>query len=113
MAEMLYNHLFHTDSASSAGTDVTVGKPLHPDVIATLERHFLKPEKLFRKELTKEAADTADKIILMTKESVPAYLENNPKVVYWDIDDPRDKGIKVHEEVYNEIKEKVKFLPHD
>ena len=110
MAEIIYNHLSKTTTASSAGTDVKVGEPIHPDVIATFDRHFLRHANLFRKQVTKESVDKADKIILMTQESLPAYLTNNPKTVYWDIDDPRGLGLDAHEAVYKKIREKITIM---
>ncbi len=109
-AEVIYNHLSKTKNASSAGTVAKVGEPIHPDVLATFERHFLKHEGLFRKQITKEMVAKADKIILMTQEALPAYLADSPKVSDWDIDDPRGQGLEAHELVYKKLREKIGIL---
>jgi len=110
MAEIIYNHLSKTKNASSAGTQVKEGDPIHPDVFATFDRHFLKYPDLFAKQLTREMVDKADKIILMTQTSVPAYVKNSPKVTYWDIDNPQDMGLNVYEVVYKKIREKITIM---
>jgi protein-tyrosine-phosphatase len=108
MAAALYNQLIRTNDAESAGTEVIVGKPIHEEVLQVLKDHGLVATGLFRKQLTKQMFDNASQVFLMTDKSIPDYMKNNSKVTYWNIPDPRDKGLEVHQEVFRMIEEKVK-----
>ena len=63
-----------------------------------------------RKQVTKEMAEEADKIILITNEDVPDYLKNKPKVTFWDIPDGKELDYDFHLMIQGMIKEKVEEL---
>lgn len=107
MAQALYNQLTDTNDATSAGIEVSVGKPIHEDVLRVLENHDIAAEGLFRKQLTQEMFDGAEQVYLMTDRQPPAFMQGSPKVVRWGVPDPRDKGLEVHEEVFQMIEDKV------
>ena len=55
--------------------------------------------------------DTADlAIVIAEKERWPGYLKEADKVVFWDIADPALMGDDGADEVYREIKHRVKQL---
>lgn len=108
-AEAIYNAKTNSHDASSAGTEVIEGKPLPDDAINVLKSEGLSSNRLYRKQISEELVKIADRIFLMTDQSVPNYLPKD-KVVFWDIEDPRGKGLEAHQQVFNEIKEKIKGI---
>lgn len=64
------------------------------------------------KEVTKEMADEADKIILIVddEDPVPDYLTESPKSIRWDVPDPKGKSLEFTRKVRDEIKKRVKSL---
>ena len=110
MAAALYNQLTNTEDASSAGTDVRLGRPIHEHVLEILKNHEVTAKGLFRKQLTREMFDDADEVYLMTDIAVPAYVQKSSKVITWPIPDPKDRGLDVHEDVFRMIEEKAKPL---
>lgn len=101
-AEAIYRDRYG-DNVQSAGTDVTEGKPLPDDVVSVLDEHNLSHENLYRKQLSQNLALTARKLVLMTEESLPTYLDQVRHLVFWYVDDPRGKGIDAHRQAFEEI----------
>lgn len=62
-----------------------------------------------RKSLTPEMVKEADKIIVMAElETIPDFLDENPKVIYWGVEDPKGKSVDKHREVREQIKTLLK-----
>ena len=48
-----------------------------------------------RNQITEEAVHTADVIVSMAeRNTLPDYLQGNSKIRFWDIEDPKGKGIE-------------------
>lgn len=101
-AEAIYRDRYG-DNAQSAGTEVIKGKPLPDDVVSVLDEHSLSHENLYRKQLNQNLALTARKLVLMTEESLPAYLDQARHIIFWYIDDPRGKGLEAHRKAFEEV----------
>ncbi len=108
-AAALYNQLTKSHDAESAGTEVIVGKPLPDDVLTTAKEHHLDMTDAYRKQISPELVELAGSIILITKQSIPEYLDSKT-VTYWDIADPRGLGIDAHRQTFDEIEQKVREL---
>lgn len=108
-AEVIYNSATHSHDAMCAGTEVIEGKPIPDDVNAVLGSEGLSSKELYRKQLTEDLAQAADRIYLITDQSVPDYLPKD-KIVFWDVEDPRGKGLEAHRRTFNDIKKKVKAI---
>lgn len=64
-----------------------------------------------RKEVTKEMINDVDKIIIMAEEeTIPEFLKNNKKVIYWKIEDPRGKSLEEWRKLVKQLKELLKTL---
>lgn len=82
--------------AFSAGTkDIAEGKKLYecdsgPYVVKCMMDFNFNLTKNLTKQITLEMARKADKIIVMAEPEIcPAYLVNNPKVIFWDVRNPK------------------------
>jgi protein-tyrosine-phosphatase len=98
----------------SAGTNVTVGKPLDPVVVEVMGELGLKLEAAYRKQLDDAQVEWADRIIsFVPRESLTPQAA--AKAQYWTVEDPRAQSIQVHRHVRDQIQELVKgaFAPHD
>ncbi len=106
MAEAFYNHITGTRDAASAGTEVIVGKPMPPRILSIMNELGISMSGHYRKQITKEMFDEAERVILMTNKSLPDYLKGD-KVAFWDVDDPRQQEMDVFYRVREEILAKV------
>lgn len=62
-----------------------------------------------RKEVTLEMVDAADKIVVMAEpETIPDYLRNSRKSIYWDVADLEEVTYKGACELRDVIKEEVR-----
>ncbi|MES2876123.1 MAG: low molecular weight phosphatase family protein [Patescibacteria group bacterium] len=102
-AEAYYNQLTDPSNATSAGTEVIVGKPLPDDVKAVLLEHEIDYESLHRKQISKELFEQASKVILFTEKSLPEYLSRSDKVETFQVDDPRGLGLQAHRDAFEKI----------
>ena len=106
-AEAIYRDRFG-ESVSSAGTEAIVGKPLPEDVLTVLKEEGLRADGLHRKLLNVHIVATAKKLILMTENSLPPYLDNAKHIIFWRIEDPRGKGLEAHRNAYQLIGSAIK-----
>lgn len=110
IAEGLYNHLTRSHDALGAGTEAIVGKPMPPDVIEVMKEVGIDVSRSYRRQITEAMCQQADTIILMTDKSLPTYLKNNPKVITWNIPDPRHLGLEVHRQTRDDIRARIDAL---
>ncbi len=66
----------------------------------------------YRKTLTNDMFDEAEKVVLITDEFVPEYVKGE-KVVFWDIADPGDRPMPELIAARDEIKKRVEELVHE
>lgn len=105
MAPAFFNQLSKQHSATGAGTHVweKEGQPLHEYVIETMKDKGHDVSQCTRKQLTPEDAASADKIVVMTEqENLPPYVDLS-KVIFWNIDDPKDMSLEVHHQIRDQI----------
>jgi arsenate reductase (thioredoxin) len=119
MAAALYNSLSSGGHASAAGTKVdaaegqTLGERAEKsvngsDAVKVMAEDGLDISHQTRHAVTREMLDKYDQIIVMAApETIPQYLHDHPKAVYWDIPDPRFKGIDAMRETRDDIKRKI------
>ena len=92
MAAEYYNKI-HPGDAESAGTIVDrPGRTISPEaeVVVVMKEIGIDMSKNVRTQLTEEALEKYDKIIVMAQpETVPEYLENSSKTETWDIEDAK------------------------
>jgi len=125
MAEALFNKEANGEiEAISAGTKLSgPEQPIEEivpnvnigDVIEVMREEGLDISKNIRKQLTKEMADSADKIILTIDErdQIPNYLIGNPKVIKWHVIDPKGQSLEFTRKSRDQIKGLIKSLIKD
>lgn len=114
MASAFFNKLSKKHKTNSAGTHVgeNENQPLHKFefVIKCMTELGYDCARNIRKQLTPKTAKEADKIIVMTeKENLPSYVDMS-KVVFWDIEDAKDKSLEFHCQIRDQIKSLVEKL---
>ena len=83
--------------------------PLTDLLIETMKEKGIDLSQKIRTLITPEIARKADCIIMMAEpETIPDYLKNNPKVIYWEIEDPKGKDKKFYKKTIEEIERKIK-----
>jgi protein-tyrosine-phosphatase len=118
MAAAFYNSLADGGHADSAGTRVDPdGQTLHEraqnstgaaDVLKVMHEEGIDVSRKQRHAVTEEMLDDYDQIIVMAEpDTIPSYLHDHPKATYWDIPDPRFKGIDATRETRDELKRKI------
>ena len=65
--------------------------------------------KNIRKQITKEMIDSFDKIILVmdNRDLIPDYLVDNPKVIRWDVLDPKGQSLEFTRQIKDQIKDLI------
>ena len=112
MAPAFFNRLSKKNKAVGAGTHVGnhEGEPSHPFVIQCMSEVGYDLSKNTRKQLTPEMVKNVGKIIVMTeKEDLPDFIDMS-KVVFWEIDDAKDKSLEFHRRIRDQIKSLVEKL---
>ena len=120
MADIIFNKLSKRHYAISAGTVVGSHEGQKIDdmddlsdqyVIDCMKEIGLDVSEKTRKQLTKDMVEKADKIIVMAEiETIPNYLKNSKKTIFWNIENPKGKSLEEHRLVRDRIKTKVEEL---
>lgn len=116
MAEAFYNHLTGTNDATSAGVDlensVKGNDPTVPDLVVLVMKEVGIDVSTKRRDvLTKEMVDRADKIVVITDQPMPEYVEQSSKVERWlHIPDAVRTPIEFHRTVRDLVREAVQKL---
>ena len=83
------------------------------NVIIVMKEEGIDISNNIRNQVTKEMADTADKIILVTDENdpIPEFLANSAKVTKWNVLDPKNQSLEFTRKTRDQIKSLIqKFL---
>jgi protein-tyrosine-phosphatase len=121
IAEALTKKYFSGHKVLSVGTivkemgreDKTIGSfgedTTH--LISALKEEGIDVSNNKLKQLTEEMVQSSDKVIVMAeKKTIPDYLENNSKCIFWDIKDPKGMNLEETKKIRDQIKQKVKEL---
>ncbi len=118
MAEAFFNALAGSDLASSAGASArlkkyegrTIGEA-GPKVTKAMRELGFDVSARESKQLTREAAESANIIVFMTSlDEMPDYLRNNPKMRIWEIKDPADEDFDSTLRIAKQIRSLVETL---
>lgn len=97
-----------------SGPEQPIGEltPAINEVIDVMKEVGVDVSKNVRNQVTEDMAKDADKIVLVVDENdpVPDYLINNPKVLRWDVLDPKGQSLEFTRKVRDQISEHVKEL---
>lgn len=104
--------------ASSAGTKVDMPgttlaeRPGAVNIIQVMkEDHDIDMTHNVRTQVTEDVAKDYDRIIVMAeKDTVPEWLFQDKRSVFWTINDPKGQDIPTTRRIVNEIKQKVDEL---
>ncbi len=117
MAEAMFNSLTNGKAtATSAGTDPDgyEGKIIDevgPKVTACMKDIGLDVSDKVSKKLTEGMVSNADIVVSMvSKDTLPSYLQSSAKLILWDIKDPKSMDYAGHVEIRDQINGKVKEL---
>ena len=117
-AAALFNKYFPESHADSAGTNVekpgeTIAERAEysdgaKHVVSCLKEEGLDISEKVRTLVTPEMLNGYDRIINMAEpEKTPTWLRDNPKVEYWEIEDPRFKNLEETVKMQAEIKQRL------
>jgi protein-tyrosine-phosphatase len=104
-------------TVSSAGTKLSgpeqpIGEltPATQEVLDVMNEVGIDISRNTRKQVTKEMARDADVIILVVDDNdpIPDYIANNPKVIRWDVLDPKGKDLEFTRATRNQIADLIK-----
>jgi arsenate reductase len=124
IAEAFFANFTNRHSVISAGASPHFhGKKLSdigPVVVECMKEVGIDVSNKASKQLTPEMTKEADKIVVITKtkkEHLPEYVITSGKVIYWDIEDAKDRSYEFHcrirDEIKNLVEELVKEIEHD
>ena len=113
MASAFFSRMSKKHRALCAGTHVGVesGRPLHESVVKAMAELGYDLSRSTRKQLTPQMVRESEHIVVMSEEdSLPDYLANQPDLVFWEIDDAKDKSYEFHVKIRDQIKKLVESL---
>lgn len=120
IAEALYKKKFGAEaevfSAGSAlsGPEQPIGEliPTIKEVLGVMSEEGIDVSMYVRKQMTEAMVNDADKIIAIVEDEVelPEYLSSTPKLVRWNIEDPKGKDLETTRKIKNQIKELIDTL---
>jgi arsenate reductase len=113
MAPAFFNTLSTKHHAIGAGTHVgdNEGLPLQELVIKCMAELGYDLSKKKRRQLTPEIAHEAHKIIVMNeKDDLPPYLNDSPKLIFWDVEDAKGTSYDFHVKIRDQIRGLVEEL---
>ena len=105
--------IFEVASAGTqlSGPEQPIGElaPAIDNVIAVMKEAEVAISKNIRKQITKEMIDSFDKIILVmdNRDLIPDYLVDNPKVIRWDVLDPKGQSLEFTRQIKDQIKDLI------
>jgi len=112
IATAFFNRLSKSHKAVDAGIHVNEheGESLHKFVIQCMFELDYDLSKNTRKQLIPWMVKEADKIVIMAdKMALPDFIDMS-KVVFWEIDDPKNKSLEYHRLIRDQIKSSVEKL---
>jgi protein-tyrosine-phosphatase len=117
IAEMFFNKLSKKHKSSSAGTHVDFHgiagkkfKEIAQDIIGIMKEEGFDVSSNYPKQLIKEMADSADKIIMLAeKEHLPDYVDTK-KVIFWKIQDLHLMSPEIQRNLRDKIKKLIEKL---
>lgn len=119
MAAELFNKLTNSQDADSAGTSVvTPGQTLAEraeeskgaaNVIRVMLEEGIDVSENIQEQVTKDMLDHYNHVIVMAEtNTIPGFVKNSPKFIYWHIEDPALKELDDTRETKEAIKSLVK-----
>lgn len=102
--------VFDKDGNSKEG-EILANRDGAKQVLEVLRELDIEAGTAARNQITENMVDESDVVVVMAeKETWPEYLVNNDKVIYWEIIDPKAKGIDDTRQIRNQINELVEKL---
>lgn len=109
-AALYFNQLkkYDSDGATSAGVNVTVGKPIDPLVVSTMAEDGYNTVGCYRKQLTEQDVSSADIIVsFKPAEELPSYARTAGQIRFWEVPDPRQQDLEFFRNVRDDVKRRV------
>ncbi|MBX4198591.1 low molecular weight phosphatase family protein [Candidatus Parcubacteria bacterium] len=117
IAEALFVKLSNNKAeAISAGTKISgseqpIGEllPQIQEVLDVMNEEGIDVSTYVRKQLTEKMVEDSDKVIAIIEDTevLPDYLTNSPKLIRWNVPDPKGKDITITRQIKDQIKELI------
>lgn len=114
IAEALFRKKFgDAHDVVSAGTALSgpeqpIGElmPNIKEVLDVMQEEGMDVSMYVRNQLTEKMVEDADKVVAIVEEDflLPEYLLDSPKLIRWNVPDPKGKDLEFTREVKNQIK---------
>ena len=117
MAEAFFNKISKKNKAASGGTNATrEGKKLemHPLVIKCMLESGIDLRKNKPKKITlKMVKESVIVVIMDNTGDFPDYINKAKKIIYWNIENPKETNLDFHRKTRDEIRKKVEELVNE
>lgn len=118
MAEALYKKYKEGESVSAgtkiSGPEQPIGElmPHIQEVLDAMQEKDIDVSGYVRKQLTKEMLEDCDRavVIMEDHEELPEYLSSSPKLIRWNIPDPKGKNLEETKAIRDQIREMINKL---
>lgn len=119
IAEGLYKKKYPGKEVASAGTKISgpeqpIGElmPNIKEVLDVMNEEGVDISGFIRKQLTEEMLQDAQRAIAIIEdtEELPEFLQNSPKLIRWNVPDPKGKDLDFTRQVKDIIKRYIEKL---
>jgi arsenate reductase (thioredoxin) len=120
IAEALFKKKFgDTHEAVSAGTALSgpeqpIGElmPNIKEVLDVMNEEGIDVSLYVRNQMTEKMVEDADKIVAIVEDEValPPYLADSPKLIRWNVEDPKGKDLETTRRIKDQIKDLMNTL---
>lgn len=120
MAEALFRKKFgDTHEVVSAGTALSgpeqpIGElmPNIKEVLDVMQEEGMDVSMYVRKQMIPQMVENADKVVAIVEDEIvlPDYLSGSPKLIRWNVPDPKGKDLEFTRDVKDKIKSLIETL---
>lgn len=79
------------------------------EVLDVMQEEGMDVSMYVRNQLTEKMVEDADKVVAIVEDEValPEYLSGSPKLIRWNVADPKGKDLETTREIKNQIKKLI------
>lgn len=108
-------HIVVSAGTKLSGPEQPIGEllPNIQEVLDVMTEEGVDVAGYVRKQLTEQMVVDADKVVVIMEdtEALPEYLANSPKLIRWNVPDPKGQDLAFTRDVRDQIRQYIEALP--
>ena len=108
------SHEVFSAGTALSGPEQPIGElmPNIKEVLDVMQEEGMDVSMYIRNQMTEKMVADADKVVAIVEDEVelPEYLSNSPKLIRWNVADPKGKDLATTREIKDQIKKLIDTL---